>query len=109
MWGLPWPRKKHPALIRNQERFRDFDQGRPLHEYTFVVCDTELTGLNRRRDEIISIGAVRMVDLRIELNQTFHALVRPSLKNIDPNEATFIHRITPEQLRQAPPSEEVLP
>ena len=109
MWSLPWPRKKHPALVRNQERFHDFDQGRPLHEYTFVVCDTELTGLNRRRDEIISIGAVRMVDLRIELNQTFHTLVRPGRKNIDPNEATFIHRITPEQLRQAPPPEEVLP
>jgi len=106
---FPWTRSKHPALVRNQELFRDFDQGRPLSEYTFVVFDTELTGLNRRRDEIISIGAVRIVDLRIELSQTFHSLVRPGGSNIDPNAATFIHRITPEQLRLAPPPEEILP
>lgn len=105
--NIPFLRKKHPALIKNRELFKTFNQGGLLTDYTFVVCDTELTGLNKRKDEIISIGAVRIVNLQIELSQTFHGYVRP--KNIDPNEATFVHRITPEQLRQAPPMEEVLP
>ncbi len=104
---FPWLRVKHPALVQNQELFRDFDQGKLLTDYRFVVCDTELTGLNRRKDEIISIGAVRIVNLQIELSQTFHAYVQP--KNIDPNAATFVHRITPEQLRHAPLIEDVLP
>lgn len=99
--------RRHPALIRNEERFRNFNQGGLLTDYTFVVCDTELTGLNRRRDEIISIGAVRIVNLQIELSRTFHQYIQP--KNIDPNAATFVHRITPEQLLHAPPVEEVLP
>jgi DNA polymerase-3 subunit epsilon len=104
---LPWLRKPHPVLVNNKKLFADFDQGRPLHEYTFVVCDTELTGLNKRKDEIISIGAVRIVNLQIELNQTFHQYIRPH--NIDPNQATLVHRITPEELKAAPSMEEVLP
>ena len=104
---LPGLRRPHPVLEKNKKLFADFDQGRPLNEYTFVVCDTELTGLNKRRDEIISIGAVRIVNLQIELSQTFHRYIRP--QNIDPNQATLVHRITPEQLKIAPPMEEVLP
>jgi DNA polymerase-3 subunit epsilon len=102
-----WFRKPHPLLSRNRELFADFDQSRPLTEYRFVVFDTELTGLNRRRDEIISIGAVRIVNLQIDLGATFHRYVRP--RNLDHNQATFIHQITPEQLRVAPPIDEVLP
>ena len=63
--------------------------------------------MNKRRDEIISIGAVRIENLQIQLSDTFYSLVRPD--NIDPNEATLVHRITPEQLQQAPPMEDVLP
>ncbi len=102
--GLPGP---HPVLIDNRNLFEAFDQGRPLAHYSFVVCDTELTGLNRRRDEIISIGAVRIEGLQILPGETFHRYIRP--RNIDPNQATLIHRITPEQLRGVPPVEEVLP
>ena len=100
-------RKAHPSLVANKRLFADFNQGGPLHDYTFVVVDTELTGLTKRKDEIISIGAVRIVNLQIELSQTFHQYIRP--KNIDPNQATLVHRITPEELKTAPSMEEVLP
>ena len=105
--AIPWLRKSHPALVKNKKLFTDFSQDRPLNDYTFVVCDTELTGLNKRKDVIISIGAVRIVNLQIELSQTFHQYIRPN--NIDPNQATLVHRITPEELKAAPPVEEVLP
>lgn len=98
--------KPHPLLLKNRECFAAFDQGRPLADYRFVVLDTELTGLGRR-DEIISIGAVSITNLQIELGATFHRLVRP--KNLNHNQATFIHQITPEQLRAAPIIDEVLP
>jgi DNA polymerase-3 subunit epsilon len=107
MKPLDWFRKPHPVLKQNKKLFQDFNQSRPLSEYTFVVCDTELTGLNRRRDEIISIGAVKIVDLRLELNDTFHQYIRP--QNLQHTESTLIHRITPEQLRRMPPVDEVLP
>ncbi len=106
-WCLPWLHPKHPALQRNNALFADFDQGRPLATYSFVVFDTELTGLNKRRDQIISIGAVLVRNLQIELSQTFYRLIRPD--RIVPNQATLVHRITPEELKRAPPMEMVLP
>ena len=102
-----WDRPVHPALRENQEFFYDFAQGRPLHEYRFTVCDTELTGLHKRRDQVISIGAVQIENLQIDPSASFHRYIRPDA--IQPNEATLIHRITPEVLEEAAPMEEVLP
>lgn len=102
-----WFAPSHPLIVQNREAFARFDQSRPLSEYTFVVCDTELTGFDRKRDEIISIGAVLIRDLQIDLGATFHQYIRP--RNIEHTKATLIHRITPQQLMEAPPLEEVLP
>ncbi len=104
LFGL---REPHPVLLRNAELFAEFDQGRPLEECSFTVFDTELTGLHRRKDQLIAIGAVRIEQLQIEPSCCFYSHVRPD--RIQPNTATLIHRITPEQLAQAPPLEEVLP
>lgn len=104
---LGWFAAPHPVIVANRRLFRNFDQARPLTEYTFVVCDTELTGLKQRRDEIISIGAVKIVDLRIDLNQTFHQYIRP--RHLEHTDSTLIHRITPEQLRSMPAMDQVLP
>ncbi len=108
-WLKPqdWFRKPHPILRQNKEFFENFDQSRPLSEYTFVVCDTELTGLNKRQDEIISIGAVKIINLRLELSETYHQYIRP--QNLEHTESTLVHRITPEQLRKMPSIEDVLP
>jgi DNA polymerase-3 subunit epsilon len=102
-----WFAPPHPLIVQNREAFARFDQSRPLSEYTFVVCDTELTGFDRKRDEIISIGAVLVRDLQIDLGATFHQYIRP--RNIEHTQATLIHRITPQQLMEAPPLAEVLP
>ena len=102
-----WFAPPHPLLIRNREAFAGFNQSRPLADYTFIVCDTELTGFDRKRDEIVSIGAVLVRDLQIDLGATFHQYIRP--RNIEHTQATLIHRITPQQLMEASPLEEVLP
>jgi DNA polymerase-3 subunit epsilon len=102
-----WFTPPRPLIVQNKEAFVGFDQSRPLTDYTFVVCDTELTGFDRKRDEIISIGAILIRDLQIDLGATFHQYIRP--RNIEHTQATLIHRITPQQLVEAPPLEEVLP
>lgn len=104
---LPWFRPPDDFIVRNREFFNSFDQARPLSDYTFVVFDTELTGLNRKRDEVISIGAVKIKNLQIDLGETFHHYIQP--QKLDHTEATLVHRITPEQLKQAPTLDEVLP
>jgi DNA polymerase III subunit epsilon len=102
-----WFARPDPLLQANKEFFLDFDQGRPLAEYSFVVCDTELTGLNKKKDELVSIGAVRIKDLQIDLSSMFHHFVRP--ESMAHTQATLVHRITPEQLESAEPAEEVVP
>ena len=47
------------------------------HECPYVVVDTELTGLDEKKDSIVSIGAVRMTGGRIELGDMFYRLVSP--------------------------------
>jgi len=102
-----WLRGRDPIISANNRRFARFDISASLATCSFVVFDTELTGLNRKKDEIISIGAVRVRDLQIDLSETFHYYVRPS--NLDHTRATLIHKITPQQLEAAPQLEDVLP
>ncbi len=98
---------KHPAFAKNKQYFSDLDHDRALDEYEFVVFDTELTGLNHRHDEIVSIGAVRIKGLKIQTGDTFHAYVKPQ-KPL-PKNSTLIHRITPQQIEDSPPLEDILP
>ncbi len=96
----------HPALVKNREFFDHFDQSKPLSDYDFVVFDTELTGLNRKKDEIVSIGAIRIRDLQLELGHTFHRYIKPT--KLDATDSTLIHRITPEMLKKASGPQSVL-
>lgn len=96
-----------PELQRNHELFRELDQTRPLEEYVFTVVDTELTGLNPREDEIVSIGAVRIKNMRIDPSDGYSVLVRPDIDL--PKLTTLIHRIGPEAVENAPRLKDVLP
>lgn len=110
MPSLPWrrfARKRHPLLDENIRYFEELDQSRPIEDYEFVVFDTELTGLDERRDEIVSIGAVRVRNLQIVAGDTFHIHVRPEQPL--PKDSTLVHRITPQDLVHAPSLAEVLP
>jgi len=100
-------RPAHPLFAENKRYFKSLDQFQPVEEYEFVVFDTELTGLHERQDEIVSIGAVRIKQLRILAGETFYAQVKPE-KPL-PKNSTLVHRLTPQQLEAAPPLAEVLP
>ena len=95
------------ALDENNRLCRELDQNRLLSDYAYTVLDTELTGLSARKEEIVSIGAVRIRGLSIVPGESYSALVRPSIPL--PKTSTLIHRITPEAISQAPPLAEVLP
>ncbi len=104
-----FPSKKpaHPAIVANNLISVAADRDVPVRNCEFVVFDTELTGLNQRRDEIISIGAVRIRNLRICCGDTFYALIKPQGKLH--SASTIIHRITPRELSGAERVENVLP
>ncbi len=93
--------------IAPKKVFRRLELDRPFEDFDFVVFDTELTGLNKKKDEIISIGAVRIRDMRIVPADTFHVCAIPD-ENV-PTPGTMVHRITPEELSRARPLREILP
>ena len=77
-----------------------------VSEARYVVVDTELTGLDPRKDDIVSIGALRMSGGRLEIGGSFYELVRPTA-TLD-KKSIVIHGITPAQVAGKPPIDPVL-
>jgi DNA polymerase-3 subunit epsilon len=76
------------------------DPGLPLGQIPFVVVDTELTGLDFKRDSVVSIGAVKMSGTRIELGQALYRLVSPQSRFN--RESIVVHGITPDDVFEKP-------
>lgn len=79
----------------------------PVEALTFAVVDTETTGLNPAKDKLLSIGAVRLKALRVDLSETFFEHIY--CEQVSAPETIAVHFITPEESRNAPPLSEVLP
>ncbi|MDI6865409.1 3'-5' exonuclease [Thermodesulfovibrio yellowstonii] len=78
-----------------------------ISETDFVVVDTELTGLNEFRDNIIAIGAIKMKGRTIKIGDIFYRTVSPSTKKFR-KESIMIHEITPSELEKCPQIEPIL-
>jgi DNA polymerase-3 subunit epsilon len=83
-------------------------QERKLAELAYTAFDTETTGLEPSAgDEIISIGAVRIVNGRLLKTEVFEQLVDP--RRALSRESVAIHGIGAEALQGQPVIERVLP
>ncbi|EPX85043.1 3'-5' exonuclease [Salipiger mucosus] len=72
----------------------------PLSELTFTVFDTETTGLLPHKDEVVQIGAVRVLGGRIVPGETIDQLVDPGIPI--PQASTRVHRVTDRMVRGQP-------
>ena len=108
-----------PAASRSRPEFYDFDlfhqpgqtpelDNRLLSALSYTVFDTETTGLQPSQgDEIVSIGAVRIVNGRLLEHEVFEQLVDPGRRMSA--EATRITGIETSMLQHQPPIGKVLP
>lgn len=94
-------------LFANTESSHALDDRR-LVDLSFTVFDTETTGLNPAQgDEILQIGAMRIVNGRLLRGERFDQLVNPG-RDIPPG-GIPIHGITPAMVAGKPPIGAVLP
>lgn len=94
-------------LFRQTEETRALDE-RLLTQLSYTVFDTETTGLEPSQgDEIIQIGATRIVNGRLLRNETLDQLIDPRRK-LKP-ESTAIHGITQDMVAGQPTIDQVLP
>ncbi len=107
------------ASIESRPEYYDFDlfrttgeyaqlEDRPLAQLAYTVFDTETTGLEPSAgDEIIQIGAVRIVNGRLLGHERFEQLIDP--RRALAAESVKIHGITEQMLRGQPTLDRVLP
>jgi len=94
-------------LFAQTESSRALDE-RPLAELSYTVFDTETTGLNPSEgDEILQIGATRIVGGKLRRQECFEQLVDPQ-RNIPPA-GIPIHGIEPQMVQGQPTIDTVLP
>ena len=72
----------------------------------WVALDCETTGLNTRSDEIIAIGAVRIVGRRILTSERLELLVRPE-KTV-PADSIRVHRLRQQDVAAGVPVEQAM-
>lgn len=72
-----------------------------------VAVDCETTGLNTRKDDIVSIAAIRIKGSRILTSEAFRASVRPKARMAD--DAIKVHQIRKSEAEQGFAIEDILP
>ncbi len=94
-------------LFAQAETDAELDE-RPLSTLAYTVFDTETTGLNPSGgDEIIQIGATRVVNGRLLRQESFEQLVDPG-RDI-PKAGAAIHGVTPDMVAGQPRIDDVFP
>lgn len=98
-------RRLDSAALTNLKALDHLDLSRPAKSYRYVVVDVETTGVDLRRDRMVSIAAVRVIEGRILLGQIFNEMVNPGREI--PRASIKLHGIFPSLVAEARPAEDV--
>lgn len=98
-------RQLDPAARSNLKALDQLDRSRSAKSYRYVAVDVETTGVDLRRDRMVSLAGVRIFEGRILLGQVFNEMVNPGREI--PCASVKLHGIYPGRVAQARTEEEV--
>ena len=102
---LRWLKRRWGAYRLNDPQYRFLFEIPPDDDVVAIDCET--TGLDLRKDEIISIAAIKIRGSLILTSQRFEAVVRPSVR-INPD-AIKVHRLRERDVAMGRAMADVLP
>lgn len=94
-----------PAVLSNLTVLDNLKGTSRAYAHRFVVVDVETTGLNLIQDQVVSIGAVAVIDGHVRMDDIFYELVNPRCPITE--ESIAVHGISPEFVKDARYFEEV--
>lgn len=86
--GLPSLPKPGYLKAYEQTLLKKISKEKPISELEFLVLDTETTGLDTRKDHVLSYGAVQVSNNRIKIPTSREFYLRPKKQN---KEAVKVH------------------
>jgi len=100
------PRRRRSAAASAYRASKPPALGTPWRDAHYAVVDLETTGLDPRRDEIVSFASIPIEDARVMVGGTRATIVRPA--RMPEAETIRIHGLRPADLADAPVLPEVL-
>jgi DNA polymerase-3 subunit epsilon len=96
-----------PSVLKHLSIAGEIRKDTDSRDAVYVVFDTELTGLNVKKDSIVSIGALKVFGTRIDIGNPYYRIVEP--QSALTGQSVVIHGITPTEASECPKIDKLLP
>lgn len=90
-----WLRKTQSNVMKNFLDQPYVSRRKLIHETEIISLDIETTGLDSKKDRIVSIGLVQISQLGIKLDSCWHQIIKTNKKL--PEKSVVIHNITDDE------------
>lgn len=102
-----WLKKTQSSVMRDFLEQPFISRRKLIKETDIISLDIETTGLDSKKDRIVSIGLVQISDLGVELNSCWHQIIKTN-KDL-PGKSVVIHNITDDETIEGMTIEDAIP
>ncbi len=92
-WFKKQKENKYPGFWNTYMEYINNQEDLPYEDTTFIVFDTETTGFHPRKDRVLSIGAIKLKNNTIDVQDSFELYIKQEIYCSD---AVEIHGILKE-------------